>query len=137
MKRIFNFFAVLILAASLASPTAFAKNDLAKESLVALGDSIPFGLNLGKTNQNPAKFAYPFLIGAEEDLRVRNLGVSGWQSGQLLDALQDAQKYRQALKKPIMSPLRSAAMTSLLFFARQLTKAQATRCCSSNCCFKS
>ncbi|HSI65960.1 MAG TPA: GDSL-type esterase/lipase family protein [Planococcus sp. (in: firmicutes)] len=97
MNKITKSLAVVVLAASLVSPSAYAKSDQAKESLVALGDSIPFGLNLGKTNQNPYKAAYPYLIGAEEDLRVRNLGVSGWQSDQLLDALEDEQKYRQAV----------------------------------------
>lgn len=99
MKKIIKSLAVVVLAASIASPAAFAKSEQAQESLVALGDSIPFGLNLGQTNQNPAKAAYPFLIGAEEDLRVRNLGVSGWQSDQLLEALEAEQKYRQAVKQ--------------------------------------
>ena len=97
MKKIIKSLAIVVMAASIVSPSAFAKSDQGKESLVALGDSIPFGLNLGQTNQNPFKAAYPYLIGAEEDLRVRNLGVSGWQTDQLLDALEDEQKYRQAL----------------------------------------
>lgn len=97
MKKITKSLAVLILATSVATPSVFAKSDQGKESLVALGDSIPFGLNLGQTNQNPYKASYPYLIGDEGDLRVRNLGVSGWQSDQLLDALERDQKYRQAV----------------------------------------
>lgn len=97
MKKITKSLAVLILATSVATPSAFAKSDQGKDSLVALGDSIPFGLNLGQTNQNPYKASYPYLIGDEGDLRVRNLGVSGWQSDQLLDALESDQKYRQAV----------------------------------------
>ena len=98
MKSFIKVVVALVLVMSLFSPTAFAKSDQAKESLVALGDSIPFGYNLGKTNQNPAKTAYPFVIGDSADLRVRNLGVPGWQTSQLLDALQTDQKYRQAVK---------------------------------------
>ncbi|OJF93122.1 lipolytic protein G-D-S-L family [Alkalibacterium sp. 20] len=87
----------VLFVSLLSSPAAFAKSDNAKESLVAVGDSIPFGYNLGQTNQNPAKTSYPYVIGKLSDLRVRNLGVSGRQSGQLLTALQTNQKYRQAI----------------------------------------
>ena len=97
MKKLIKMIVFVLLASLLASPTVFAKSDNAKESLVAVGDSIPFGLNLGQTNQNPAKTSYPYVIGKLADLRVRNLGVSGWQSDQLLEALQTDQKYRQAI----------------------------------------
>lgn len=97
MKKLIYILIVALLASSLASPSVFAKSDNAKESLVAVGDSIPFGLNLGQTNQNPAKTSYPYVIGKLADLRVRNLGVSGWQSVQLLEALKTDQKYRQAI----------------------------------------
>lgn len=97
MKKLIKTIVVVLLISLLASPSVFAKSDNAKESLVAVGDSIPFGLNLGQTNQNPAKASYPYLIGKLADLRVRNLGVSGWQSDQLLEALQTDQKYRQAI----------------------------------------
>lgn len=97
MKKLIKMIVFVLLASLLASPTVFAKSDNAKESLVAVGDSIPFGLNLGQTNQNPAKTSYPYVIGKLADLRVRNLGVSGWQSDQLLEALQNDQKYRQAI----------------------------------------
>ena len=97
MKKLIKIIVVLLLASLLVAPGAFAKSDNAKESLVAVGDSIPFGLNLGQTNQNPAKTSYPYLIGKLADLRVRNLGVPGWQSDQLLEALQTDQKYRQAI----------------------------------------
>lgn len=97
MNKISKTLAVALLATSVVSPVVSAKSDQAKESLVALGDSIPFGYNLGQNNQHPAKAAYPYLIGMEENLRVRNLGIPGWQSEQLLDALEDEQKYRQAV----------------------------------------
>lgn len=97
MKKLIKTIVIVLLASLLASPSVFAKSDNAKESLVAVGDSIPFGFNLGQTNQNPAKTSYPYLIGKLADLRVRNLGVPGWQSDQLLEALQTDQKYRQAI----------------------------------------
>ncbi|ASK64304.1 lipolytic protein G-D-S-L family [Virgibacillus phasianinus] len=80
------------------STTSFAKSDQAKKSLVALGDSIPFGLNLGQNNDTPSKLAYPFLIGDDADLRVRDLGVPGWKTTQMLNALKTDQKYRQAVR---------------------------------------
>lgn len=98
MKKTLKSLAIVMLATSMISPATFAKSDNAKESLVALGDSIPFGYNLSNNNQNPSKAAYPYLIGAEENLRVRNLGIPGWQSDQLLDALDSEQKYRQAIR---------------------------------------
>lgn len=97
MKKLFKIVAAILLVSSLSSPVAFAKNVNAKESLVALGDSIPFGYNLGKNNQHPAKTSYPYLIGEDGDLRVRNLGVTGWQSLELLTAVETDQKYRQAI----------------------------------------
>lgn len=98
MTALMKIAAAVLIASSLFSPAAFAKSDSAKESLVALGDSIPFGYNLGKHNEHPAKTAYPYLIGDEGDLRVHNLGIPGWQSDQLLTALETDQKYRQAVK---------------------------------------
>lgn len=97
MKRLIKTATAILLVSSLTAPAAFAKNENAKESLVALGDSIPFGFNLGQTNKTPAKTSYPYLIGADSDLRVRNLGIPGWQSTQLLDAIETDQKYRQAV----------------------------------------
>lgn len=97
LKKIFKLLALLLVISSLFSTTAFAKSDHGKKSLVALGDSIPFGLNLGHNNHHPSKLAYPYLIGKEGNLRVRDLGVSGWQTPQMLSALKTDQKYRQAV----------------------------------------
>lgn len=98
LSRIITAFLLVTMFMSFLAPVSvFAKSDNAKESLVALGDSIPFGFNLGKTNNNPAKASYPSLIGETSDLRVRNLSVPGWQSDQLLHAVQTDQKYRQAV----------------------------------------
>ncbi|MFZ3580175.1 GDSL-type esterase/lipase family protein, partial [Virgibacillus sp. DJP39] len=97
-SKILKALAFVLILSVIFSSTSNAKSNNGKESLVALGDSIPFGYNLGQTNHNPAKVAYPYLIGDDGDLRVRNLGVPGWQTDQLLTALKTDQKYRQALK---------------------------------------
>jgi lysophospholipase L1-like esterase len=79
------------------STTVLAKSENAKESFVALGDSIPFGYNLGETNMQPPKEAFPFQIGKEADLRVRNLAIPGWKTSEMLSALTTDQKFRQAV----------------------------------------
>ncbi|WP_206885333.1 SGNH/GDSL hydrolase family protein [Alicyclobacillus mali (ex Roth et al. 2021)] len=55
-------------------------------TLVALGDSITFGYNLGN-NRAPSPLAFPYLIAKEEGWRAVDLGVPGWTSGDLLQAL--------------------------------------------------
>lgn len=98
MKRKLSvFFAVFTLLFPLLPFEGIAKGDNGKESLVAIGDSIPFGYNLENNNNHVSKEAFPALIGEEADLRVRNLGVPGWTSNDLLDALKNDQKYRQAV----------------------------------------
>lgn len=66
-------------------------------SLVALGDSITMGYNLGKTNRHPSRKAFPYLIGQAESMRVRDLGVPGTTSADLLRAL-GTEKYQQAIR---------------------------------------
>ena len=97
MTKLFNIFVAVLIALSLGTPSAFADNNHGKESLVALGDSIPYGYNLGQTNESPAKIAFPFLIGDDADLRVRNLGVPGWQTQDLLAALKTNKNFRKAV----------------------------------------
>ena len=55
--------------------------------LVALGDSITFGYNLGN-NREPSPLAFPYLIAKKEGWRAVDLGVPGWTSGDLLRALE-------------------------------------------------
>ena len=102
MSKIFKIFVAALIALTLGTPTALADRNHdhghGKDSLVALGDSIPFGYNLGENNDHPAKVAFPYLIGDEADLRVRNLGVPGWQTHDLLDALDGNKKFRQAVR---------------------------------------
>lgn len=98
-KKLVVTFSTMVLAGSLFATTGFAKNTNAKESLVALGDSITYGFNLGVNNQHPYKEAFPYLIENDtKDYRVNNLGVPGWTSIQLLDALKNDQKFRQAVQ---------------------------------------
>lgn len=58
--------------------------------LVALGDSITFGYNLPDTNGNtvPSASAFPISIGQADHMRVSDLGIPGWTSTDLLNALQ-------------------------------------------------
>lgn len=97
MKELTKAASNISLSSSPPSSVALAEIEIAKKLLVALGDSIPFGFNLSESNQSPAKTAYPYLIGHEGDLHVRNLGVPGLKTDQLLAALQTDQQYRQAI----------------------------------------
>ncbi|MDB5085187.1 MAG: hydrolase family protein [Bacilli bacterium] len=59
-----------------------------KDSLVALGDSITFGYNLGINNDHPSKYAFPFVIGHDlKETNVKDLAVPGWTTIDLLNAL--------------------------------------------------
>lgn len=106
MKKLFKLFSALLIILTFATPTAFASNDHGnghgkdhgKELLVSLGDSIPFGYGLSKDIGVPSKSAFPYLIGDEADLRVRNLAVPGWQTDDLLAALDTNKKFRKAVK---------------------------------------
>lgn len=79
-------------------PSASAKSPEAQTSLVALGDSITYGYNLGINNDHPSKEAFPYVIGQDEGFRVRDLGVPGWTSEQLLAALQTDPKFQEAVQ---------------------------------------
>lgn len=99
MKRIVKFLSLLIIVSLFFSTSAFAKSENAKKSLVSLGDSIPFGYGLTDNTDEPSRDAFPYLIGKEADLRVRNLAVLGWKTSDLLHALENDQKFIQAVKK--------------------------------------
>lgn len=79
-------------AADAASSAPFARSPVktvrvVAGSLVALGDSITFGYDLGATNTLPAPGAFPYLMGAAGNWQVDNLGSPAWTSGDLLAAL--------------------------------------------------
>lgn len=101
MKKIIRpLLTALILASSLSlsvTGVALAKDNNGQKSLVALGDSITYGYNLGVNNQHPSKDAFPSIIGQDGHLRVRNLAEPGWTTEDLLAAL-STEKYQQALK---------------------------------------
>ncbi|KYP79606.1 GDSL-type esterase/lipase family protein [Ferroacidibacillus organovorans] len=88
------------LTVSMISPAAFAASRHASAStqtLVALGDSIPFGYNLVPGNTAPAPQAYPYLIGKAEGMQVSDLAVPGSTSTDLLTLLTNA-SVQQAIK---------------------------------------
>lgn len=68
-----------------------------KKSLVALGDSVTSGTNLGADNSKPSTLAFPSLVGNALNYEVTNLGEPGWGSDTLKKALLST-KYEQALK---------------------------------------
>ncbi|MFD1039770.1 SGNH/GDSL hydrolase family protein [Virgibacillus byunsanensis] len=97
--RIVKMLVLLLVVSLLFSTSTFAKSGNAKESLVSLGDSIPYGYNLTKNdNASTSKYAFPYLIGDDGDVRVRNLSEPGWKTEQMLSSLQSDQKFRQAVR---------------------------------------
>ncbi|MDC3418563.1 GDSL-type esterase/lipase family protein [Aquibacillus salsiterrae] len=98
MKHLFKLMVVVLVMSLSFTGTVFAKSEQAKKSLVALGDSIPFGYNLENNNNRTSRDAYPYLIGEEADFRVRDLGKPGWTTEQLLDAVTTGDTFRDALK---------------------------------------
>lgn len=84
------------LASSLIASTSMAKENnghaYGKIDLVGLGDSITAGYGVGSNN------AFPNLIGSDEQLDVRNLGISGLTSEKLLTAIRSDKNFRQSIK---------------------------------------
>lgn len=99
LKRILKLLPFLLIFSLFFSTSGLAKNENAKESLVALGDSIPFGFGLTDSIDEPSRDAFPYLIGKKADLRVRNLAFPGWKTTDLLNALEYDQKFIQAVSK--------------------------------------
>lgn len=102
MSKLIRFLIVFVLALSLPMTTALAHNDHhghGKVTLVSLGDSIPYGFSPDRNNARPAHYAFPYLIGDKADLKVRNLAVPGWTTDDLLTALQENKKFRQAVRR--------------------------------------
>jgi lysophospholipase L1-like esterase len=66
-------------------------NEDHQKSLVALGDSISYGYNLGPSNDQPSSYAFPFIIGNDRHYNVRDLALPGLTSGDLLASLNSPQ----------------------------------------------
>lgn len=98
MKKLLTTISALTLVGTMFSTAAMAKSENAKKSLVALGDSITFGYNLGVNNEHPSKFAFPYIIGQDANLRVRDLGVPGWRTDHLFFSIKNDDTYRDAVR---------------------------------------
>jgi lysophospholipase L1-like esterase len=83
-KKLSILFTLILALSTFFSSFAFAEGT-SKPNLVALGDSISFGYNLGDTNNNtnPSPSAFPNLI-QSGNFNVTNLGVPGLISTRLL-----------------------------------------------------
>src|ERR1700730_8454693 len=88
--------AAAALSGSLFATSAFAKENRAhhQRDLVGLGDSITFGYNLGANNNQPSQYAFPFLMGEDTHLHVRDLGIPGWTTSDLLNAIKHNEQFR-------------------------------------------
>lgn len=98
LKKLLSVMMVTILMMSMFATSALAKSDHARKSLVALGDSITYGYNLGKDNSEPSQNAFPFLMAQVAKLKVTNLAVPKLTSSQLLDLVKNDKGYRKDLK---------------------------------------
>lgn len=97
LKRYPILISFLLVISSIFSSIAFAeKND--KTNLVALGDSITFGYHLEPNQTQPSPLAFPSLIGNGQ-FHVTNLGVPGWTSADLLNAVKSNQVFKKLLKR--------------------------------------
>jgi len=61
------------------------------KQLVALGDSISYGYNLGPNNDKPSQHSFPYFIGRMQHAEVQDLAVPGATSVDLLNSLQSQQ----------------------------------------------
>lgn len=88
---------VLALSTLFSSIASAEKNE--KHSLVALGDSITFGYHLpDQIGLQPSPSAFPSLIG-NGNFNVTNLGVPGWTSTDLLNAVKTNPIFKRSLKE--------------------------------------
>lgn len=88
---------VAILSTTVFPQVAFAQENSRQQSLVGLGDSITFGWNLGD-NQAPSPYAFPYALGKMLNDSVTDLGVPGWTSSDLLNALKSSSQYQSAVQ---------------------------------------
>ncbi|RAP76607.1 GDSL-type esterase/lipase family protein [Paenibacillus montanisoli] len=98
LKKMAKTIAVTMIAGALLSSTAWASSDQERKQLVALGDSITYGYNLGADNESPSAYAFPYLMEQDAKLHTIDLAFPGWTSAQLLQAVQNDKEFRQNLK---------------------------------------
>ncbi len=91
-KRIVSLLTILMLIGSLLGTSTFAKTGNPHRTLVSLGDSITYGLNLEK----PAKDAFPSVMAQRENWELINLGVPGSRTDHLITAL-GTDQYKNAI----------------------------------------
>lgn len=96
-KKLISSLSAVAMAGTLFSTSVFASENNGKGSLVALGDSIPFGYNLENNNEHTSRDAFPYVIGDEATLRVRDLAIPGLKTTDLLIAL-ETKKYQEAIQ---------------------------------------
>lgn len=85
----------LLLAFSAASlSSAQANSATEQETYLALGDSITAGVDLAPGERTP----YAERVAASEDYELTNLGVSGWDSTDLLRALRHREGFRASVR---------------------------------------
>jgi lysophospholipase L1-like esterase len=88
---------VLALSTIFSSMVSAEKNE--RHNLVALGDSITFGYHLpDQIGLQPSPHAFPSLIG-NGNFNVTNLGVPGWTSTDLLNAVNTNPIFKKSLKE--------------------------------------
>lgn len=96
-KKLISTLSAVVLATSLFSTSVLAKDNNSKDSLVALGDSISYGFNLENNNEHTSRDAFPYLIGKDATLRVRDLAIPGLKTTDFLSVL-GTKKYQEAIE---------------------------------------
>jgi lysophospholipase L1-like esterase len=98
LKRLSVLLIVVLALSTIFSSIVSAEKD-EKHNLVALGDSITLGYHLpGQTGLQPSPYAFPSLIG-NGNFNVTNLGVPGWTSADLLNAVKTSPIFKRALNE--------------------------------------
>lgn len=90
---------IVVLALSTIFSSIVSAEKSEKHNLVALGDSITLGYHLpGQTGLQPSPNAFPSLIG-NGNFNVTNLGVPGWTSADLLNAVKTSPIFKKSLNE--------------------------------------
>lgn len=130
MKLFIRSFILLLATTLLFSTSVLANYDYKnkRESLVALGDSIPYGYNLDDNNDSPSQYAFPYLMGLDADIQVPNLAVYGFKTEDMLVAL-ESEKYIRTIGNAdyITVNIGSNDLIEVLFSTWVLTQFDSTK----------